>query len=131
MLSSVVRPYISNGCGIGRIPNMFVGGALEQRFSRTTIMSTKLHEKETYSNKTDSDSDSEDGDNDTSLSLEDALTVDERRKDIEDVGKRVIKRPPISCPRCGSELDPGPYVSWACWSCSERVHVHDQGGGRR
>lgn len=68
---------------------------------------------------------------DGAMSLEDALSVDEQRKDIRDVGKAVIERPPIKCPRCGGELDPAPYASWACWSCNERVHVHDQGGEGR
>lgn len=63
------------------------------------------------------------------LSLSDVLTPDEQRKDIGDVGKRVIDRAPIDCPRCGGKLDPSPYASWTCWSC--RNHVIVQGGEGR
>lgn len=62
-------------------------------------------------------------------SFEDALTPDEQRKDVSDVGKRVIDHAPIDCPNCGSELDPSPYARWTCWSC--RNHVFVQGGGGR
>lgn len=48
-----------------------------------------------------------------------------------DTGKRFVDHAPIGCPRCGGELDPAPYGSWACWSCAGRVSVRDQGGDER
>lgn len=48
-----------------------------------------------------------------------------------DTGKRFVDHAPVGCPRCGGELDPVPYGSWACWSCAGRVSVRDQGGDER
>lgn len=64
-----------------------------------------------------------------SLSLAEAHTPADESQQNE--GKEVVERAPIKCPRCGGELDPAPYASWACWSYSERIHVHDQGGEGR
>lgn len=54
----------------------------------------------------------------------DALDTEQEIKE----SRPVIERPPIKCPRCGGELDPAPDLSWACWSCRERLVV--RGGSR-
>lgn len=84
--------------------------------------------RENFNRRNGNDSDENEIETGTSLSLAEAHTPSE--KDQQGAGKQVIDRPPIKCPRCGGELDPAPYASWACWTCSERIHVHDQGSQR-
>lgn len=60
------------------------------------------------------------------LTISDALTTEQEGHGH--TSDRGGDRPPIGCPCCGHELEPGPYGTWICWRCRETLTVH---GGRR
>jgi DNA-directed RNA polymerase subunit RPC12/RpoP len=66
------------------------------------------------------------GRTDDELTLSDAVNIEEEISE----GKPVIEGPPISCPRCGRELEHGPYGTWVCFRCPDRVAIRERGGRR-
>lgn len=64
----------------------------------------------------------------TELTIIDALTA----KQEGESSSWELEQPPIDCPRCGRELENGPYGTYVCWVCPERVAIRSENpGGRR
>lgn len=69
---------------------------------------------------------SDNGRSDFELTAADVLSTHTRTKSGACGIERRVSTLPIGCPRCGRELEHGPYGTYVCWRCPERVASEEE-----